>query len=81
MRDYELVEIPKSLLLQASGFPIEIKVNSRQAPKPASCYVPDAQNLDFELYFDGGTERKLQVKHIRKSKCVVHATWRCPISA
>lgn len=81
VRDYELVEIPKDLLLKSAGLPIEFKGNSRQTPKPASCYVPNANSIDFELYFDGGTERKLQIRRLRKSQCIVHATWRCPISA
>lgn len=29
----------------------------------------------YALYFDGGTERKLQIKSLRKSLCVVHASW------
>ncbi len=73
---YELVEIPKSLLARAAEFPIEMKVTSTQNPQPASCYVRDADGeLLFELYFDGGTERKLQVKHLSKTACKVHATW------
>ena len=32
-------------------------------------------NIKFQLYFDGGTERKLQIKHLRKDLCVVHAQW------
>jgi type II restriction enzyme len=27
------------------------------------------------LYFDGGGERKLQIKHLLKSHCAVIATW------
>ncbi|MBK7271462.1 MAG: hypothetical protein IPI07_18805 [Flavobacteriales bacterium] len=27
------------------------------------------------MYFDGGGERKLQVQHLRKSLCLVHAEW------
>ncbi len=77
--DYELVEIPKALLLKADGQPIEIKVNSRQNPKPASCYVHDEIGQAFELYFDGGTERKLQVKALAKRNCQVHATWKISI--
>ena len=33
------------------------------------------------LYFDGGTERKLQIKHLSKSLCHMHASWRFPVSA
>ncbi len=35
--------------------------------------------MDFQLYFDGGTERKLQIKHLLKSLCVVHAEWKFDI--
>lgn len=75
--EYELVEIPKALLERASKYPIEMKFQSRQTPKPASCYVMDDSGTRqlFELYFDGGTERKLQVKNLLKSECIVHATW------
>ncbi|WP_422616418.1 hypothetical protein, partial [Rhodoferax sp.] len=38
--------------------------------------VRDANGqLKYSLYFDGGTERKLQIKHLRKDLCTVHATW------
>ena len=73
---YELVEIPKSLLARSANSPIEMKVSSGQVPKPASCSVySDAGPLDFELYFDGGTERKLQIRNLAKRNCLVHATW------
>lgn len=74
---YELVEIPKLLLLEAQGAPLRVMENSRQTPKPgyASVYDADGQ-MKFELYFDGGTERKLQIKGIRKELCMLHATWR-----
>jgi len=73
---YELVEIPKALLLEASHCRLETRNDSKQNPKPGYGYVNDAHgNLKFALYFDGGTERKLQIKHIRKSLCTVHATW------
>ena len=31
--------------------------------------------MKFALYFDGGTERKLQVKDLQKSLCIVHGEW------
>lgn len=34
--------------------------------------------LLFELYFDGGTERKLQIKGINIENCIVHARWSFP---
>lgn len=73
---YELVEIPKALLLEAADADLEERANSTQTPKPGYGYVRDkAGRLKFALYFDGGTERKLQIKDLRKDLCVVHATW------
>jgi type II restriction enzyme len=73
---YELVEIPKALLQLATTGTIVMRHASRQNPKPGYCIVSDeAGGTLFQLYFDGGTERKLQIKSIRKDRCVVHATW------
>lgn len=73
---YELVEIPKALLLRASEGSLEMKHLSKQFPKPGYCYVRDSDGeMLFQLYFDGGSERKLQIKHLQKDLCIVHATW------
>lgn len=73
---YELVEIPKPLLLEAANCELEVRADSRQNPQPGYGYVKDANGqLKYSLYFDGGTERKLQIKHLRKDLCKVHATW------
>lgn len=73
---YELVEIPKQLLLEATNCVFEVRKMSKQKPKPGYGYVKKADGtLKFSLYFDGGTERKLQIKHLRKDLCKVHATW------
>ncbi|KUG09214.1 hypothetical protein ASU33_20850 [Solirubrum puertoriconensis] len=74
---YELVEIPKALLLSAATGQLEMKTKSKQTGAlPGYCYVKDARgHLLFELYFDGGSERKLRVQKLLKSSCVVHATW------
>lgn len=73
---YELVEIPKTLLLEAANCELEACTNSKQNPQPGYGYVKDADGqLMYALYFDGGTERKLQIKHLRKDLCKVHATW------
>lgn len=74
---YELVEIPKALLLEAENGEFQMMFKSTQTPKPGYCTVNDAGGkIKFQLYFDGGTERKLQVKRIDKSLCTTHATWR-----
>lgn len=73
---YELVEIPKHLLEEAKSGCFEMKHDSIQISKPGYCHVYDQHNnLKFELYFDGGTERKLQIKNVDKRYCLVHANW------
>lgn len=73
---YELVEIPKALLLEAANGRLVMMHNSRQTPKPGYCHVTDENGrTKFDLYFDGGTERKLQIKNLDKSFCVVHGAW------
>jgi hypothetical protein len=73
---YEFVEIPKSLLLMAKHGQFEMRHNSQQTPKPGYCTVIDANGRTlFQLYFDGGSERKLQIKKLEKSECIVHASW------
>lgn len=72
---YELVEIPKSLLLGAQSCECVMSHSSKQTPKPGYCTVSKNGAVSFRLYFDGGSERKLQIKDIRKSLCIVHATW------
>jgi type II restriction enzyme len=73
--EYELVEIPKELLLKAERGELSLVVSSSQTPKPGYCRVKSSSDLLFQLYFDGGTERKLQVKDLAKSHCRVLATW------
>ena len=77
--EYELLEIPKTLLNEAVGGTLEMMQVSTQYPKPGYCHVrtPDGE-LKFQLYFDGGTERKLQIKSIDIANCIVHATWKFP---
>lgn len=73
---YQLVEIPKALLLESTFAKLEIMENSKQTPKPGYGYVTDSNGIEkFSLYFDGGTERKLQIKHLRIELCVIHAEW------
>lgn len=72
---YELVEIPKALLQRAMDFECRMMMTSRQTPKPGTCTVTEGGRVLFELYFDGGTERKLQVRKLAKSACTVHCTW------
>lgn len=76
LQGYELVEIPKSLLLKAKAGDLRMMHESLQKPKPGVCKVTDSEgHLLFELYFDGGTERKLQIRHLDKRNCMVHGTW------
>ena len=73
---YELVGIPKSLLEEARNGKLAMRHESEQSPKPGYCYVTDQTGKEkFQLYFDGGGERKLQIKALDKSLCIVHAEW------
>lgn len=73
---YEMVEIPKSLLELASDGDIQMQHGSIQNPKPGYCVVKDVSGVVlYKLYFDAGGERKLQVKALRKDRCVIHAYW------
>ena len=80
--EYELVEIPKELLQGSLTGTLEMMIQSTQHPKPGYCFVQDldGQRL-YSLYFDGGTERKLQIKGLVKRRCLVHATWKFFIPA
>lgn len=74
---YELIEIPKPLLQRAQTGRLEMMLESRQSPKPGYCHVTDAHGSAlYQLYFDAGSERKLQIKALRKSACLLHAEWK-----
>lgn len=78
--EYELVEIPKALLERSAHGIFAMRHESRQNPKPGYCTVCDDKGRQlFQLYFDGGTERKLQIKLLAKSECEVLATWRLTV--
>lgn len=77
--EYELLEIPKELLERAKNGSLDMMHDSPQMPKPGYCHVTDvAGELLFQLYFDGGGERKLQIRNIDLATCIVHARWRFP---
>jgi hypothetical protein len=79
---YELVEIPKALLIEAENGTLTMMQESSQMPKPGYCNVEDLDNnLKFQLYFDGGSERKLQIKKLKKQLCIIHGTWRFQVKA
>lgn len=74
---YELVEIPKKVLLLAKKGKLEMMHKSKQFPKPGYCHVTDPKSgvEIFKLYFDGGRENKLQIKNLNKKFCKLHAYW------
>jgi len=80
--EYELVEIPKTLLLMARDARLDIKQSSRQKGAMPAYYRVEEPHEEygvtqkFSLYFDGGGERKLQIKDLDKALCQVHGTWR-----
>ncbi len=73
---YELAEIPKQVLSAAINGELKMMTKSEQFPRPGDCYVrkPNGEPM-FDLYFDAGSERKLQIKNLRKEFCRVHAVW------
>lgn len=78
--EYELVEIPKALLLLARAGRLEVMRGTKQQGSAPAYYRVEEPHEDytvekFSLYFDGGGERKLQVKGLDKRLCQVHATW------
>ncbi len=74
--EYELIEIPTALLREAATGVISMQHKSKQSPKPGYCRVYDPSGAEkFALYFDGGTERKLQVKALDTAHCRPIATW------
>jgi hypothetical protein len=78
---YELIEVPKELLFEAKSGRIIVMEKSTQNIKPAYCYVTDNQGKEkFNLYFDGGGERKLQVKNLDIKNCTKQAIWRFSIN-
>jgi hypothetical protein len=84
---YELVAIPKAVMASAVNGTLVMQTGSKQLPRPGYCYVGipgwthqvgqpvKASQLVFALYFDGGGERKLQIKHLDKQACAVLAEW------
>jgi type II restriction enzyme len=76
---YELVEIPKELLMEAKNGELRMMMDSKQSVKPGYCDIYDGiGKIKFQLYFDGGGERKLQITHINMDLCYIHATWKFP---
>ena len=78
---HELVEIPKALLLQARDGRLGGMSGTKQQRSAPAYYRVEEPHEDytaekFSLYFDGGGERKLQIKGLDKRLCQVHATWR-----
>ena len=71
-----LLIVPQRLMLSAKKGNLKMQLKSRQFPKPGYCYVRSRSGDDiYQLYFDAGSERKLQVKNLLKNHCDVHATW------
>ena len=72
---YELVEIPKELLEEARYGTFRI-AKTRVIPISGYCDILDNQSqVKFRLYFDGGGERKLQIKDLQKKYCTIHSVW------
>jgi len=78
---YELVNIPKNLLLEAKKGNFRW-AKSKTIPKSGYCDIIDTSKPDqikYHLYFDGGGERKLQITHLKKIYCTLIAEWKFAI--
>jgi type II restriction enzyme len=64
-------------LLEASNGVLAYSEKSQQIPKIGYCNVLDeSKGIKFQLYFNGGSERKLHLKKLQKSFCIKHAEWK-----
>lgn len=73
--EYEVIEIPKSLLLEAPTGTFQLSTKSKRTTEvPGTCTVRDKTGVRFELSFDG-SDRKLKVQKVRRDLCILHATW------
>ncbi len=73
--EYELVEIPARIFDKSREGDLSIGARSTADPPAGYCHVNDASGLMFFFHFDGGGERKLHVKNLRKDLCILHASW------
>ena len=75
--EYDVIEIPKDILLTAPKGDFQLSARSKlTTATPGTCKVRDDAGVMYVLYFDGGSERKLKVTHLRRNLCVHHATWK-----
>lgn len=71
---YQLLELPLSAMRSAIQSGTVRIPESTQTPNPV--YVDcEINGEEFQFYFDGGGEQKLQIKKFPISECTVIATW------
>lgn len=78
---YELVEIPKALLLEAEHG--DLIPSTKAGSNNGSCKVWESKKenkVKFNLYFDGKGERKLKITSLQKKLCIVHAEWKFEVN-
>jgi type II restriction enzyme len=72
---YELLQYDPVILKLAADAELEMVSKTKQTVKPGYCRVYRDGILLYELYFDGGGERKLQIKKLRRDLGTVLAEW------
>ncbi|MGW4222155.1 hypothetical protein ACWEG1_01730 [Streptomyces bauhiniae] len=73
---YELVEIPKSLLMRAADL-TEYDFKPRTKNGSSSALYKDSDGIAFRLVLDGSVE-KVTLSRIPVQRCRVHASWTVP---
>jgi len=70
---YELVEIPRDLLLRVRGLSAA-DFGARNKYGSSGADVTDKRGRAFRILLDGSVE-KVRIFNLRTDRCVVHATW------
>jgi type II restriction enzyme len=75
--DYELLEVPVRLFIECPNGPLSVSDTSDRQPQPFSINVPQngSQSRAYQLYFDGGSERKIKIKYLDRKLCIPHVLW------
>ncbi len=71
--DYQLVEIPLTLLRRMEGCEA-LPVGRRAGRRSLGCDVRDGEEVLFHIHFDGA-DGKCQLRGLRVDRCIMLAEW------
>lgn len=75
--DYQLVEIPLTLLRKMEGCQA-LPVGRRQGRKSLGCDVKEAGDVLFHVHFDGA-DGQCQLRGLRVDRCIMLVEWEQPV--